>query len=437
MLKHAVSCSFVFSLLLSAACGEDDDRRVAVVTSECTSLASCEITETACQRAVLDLTACVRGDAESKLPPIRMLSRADFAAELTEEQEADESIEMRAIEASLEALHLLGPATTLGDASVEQQASAIAAYYRRDEKDITIISDTSMEPDSAMNVLSHELTHYLQDRAGQLLSTSGVSLDEAVALRALTEGDALVTSLHFSAAARGVSPNRVSWDALWSQLEDSVVLDTEGSDSPLMAAAIRLPYLIASPMIQEAWAYGGRAQVDHFYDAPPRTELDWLNGSFAYTLAEPLDCLPPLPPDGYELVTMDSFGVAGLFALLSAGELGQASIAATLGWRQDGLAVYVEKAAADRDELAMLAAWRIRFDNAEAAESFERKLSVLELDVTRAKRELLIRVRHNTDASLNATSCPSRAELAFIPRRPSRSEASLRMKLRVSPPIRF
>ena len=435
----ALRC-FLFSLLSGAACGAEDDRTVDIGGNECASIEPCSITEEACQQAILELTACVRGDDARELPPIRTLSRAQLAAELSAQAEESAGSEMdegtRAMELTFAELQLIAPATSLRDASVAEQAASVAAYYRREEKDITIISDAVMEQEPAMNVLSHELTHYLQDRVGQLRNASEATLDESVSLRALTEGDAVVTSYRTIAAMRGWSASQVRWDALWSELERSIVASTEASDSPLLAAATQLPYVISPPAIELAWERGGRAQVEQFYESPPLTQLDWLEGSTVFTYAEPLDCFPALPPDGYELIAADSLGIAGVFALLSARELNSASLALAGRWRQDQLAVYVQRAQADEGTLEVLAAWRIRFADSASASDLEHQLEILDLDVTRAGSELLIRVRSGADANLEASGCPTDEQFAAVPRRGRDVEASLRTVLQRLQPAR-
>ncbi|HTU60699.1 MAG TPA: hypothetical protein VMF89_19740 [Polyangiales bacterium] len=419
-------------MLTAAACGEDDERTVQVGDDDCTRLSACSITDEDCQQAVFDLTACVRGDGKLPLPPIRTLSREQLAAELAANQSepsAEASEATRAVELVFSALHLIAPQTTLSDAAVAQQASSIAAYYRRKEKDITIISDATMEREQAMNVLSHELTHYLQDRAGQLRSVSNVTLDESVSIRALTEGDAVVTSYRAYAVMRGIVPNQLRWDSLWEQLEENIVRATEASPSPLLAASSQLPYVISPPALELAWERGGRAQVEQFFDSPPATQLDWLEGSIVYSQAEVLACFPALPPEGFELIAADSLGIAGVFALLGALDLDRASLDVAGEWRQDRLAVYVNKAAADGGSLEVLAAWRIRFADAASASNVEDLLQALELDITRTGSELLIRVQSGVDASLDAASCPTDEQFAAAPRRTREVEASLRAAL--------
>jgi len=234
---------------------------------------------------------------------------------------------------------------------------------------------------------------------------------------------------------RGLAPNQIRWSSVWSQLEENIVRVTEASASPLTAAASQLPYVISPPTLEDAWEGGGRAQVEEWFDSPPATQLDWLEGSIVYSQAEVLACFPALPPEGYELIAADSLGVAGVFALLGALDLDRSSLAVAGEWRQDRLAVYVNRARADEGSLEVLAAWRIRFADASSAADIEDLLQVLGLDITRAGGELLIRAASGSDASLDASGCPSDEQFAATPRRSSEAEASLRTSLATLPHI--
>jgi hypothetical protein len=413
----AARWAFRLSLLTSSlvACGDSDSDRSVDVEANCDSLEECSIADAACQRAILEITACVRGDVTPPLPPIRVLARADLMRELVAGSEpsepADAADSERAIERAFAALGLIAERVSLNDAAVAEQTDSVAAFYRTDRRDVTIISDTAMERGAAMNALSHELTHYLQDRSGQLSAArkADVSMDESVARRALAEGEAVVTSFRAYAAMQGEPASSVNWDAIWERIEGSITEATSASSSPLVAATNQLPYLISPPAIQLAWERGGRARVDQLFVSPPLTQLDWLrsDAGLGDTRAETLDCYPSLPPDGYQLVGFDSLGVAGVFALL--GSQGAASLGAASRWRQDRMAIYT------RDE-NVLAVWRIRLADERSAMQLASALDGLDAELTRSGAELLIRASAGpaSSALLSASECPSRQEFSAL-----------------------
>ena len=405
-----------------AACGGDDERPSTVVTTQqCATLAECPISELACQRAILEITACVRGDDAPALPKIRSISREQLRVELEAPKapnamvdEPDEGAQRTAasFEQAFGALQLVTRESTLGEAATTEQLAYIAAFYREDERDITVISDTTMNRATAMNALAHEFTHYLQDEAGQLelALDRGVSVDERMARRALIEGEAVVTSYRASAQMMGFTARNVRWDTLFFMIESDIASATNASKSPLLAALNQLPYVLASRALQAAWEVEGRRGVDGFFDQPPLTELDWLSGRTGAdpSQAEPLDCYPPLAPSGFGVAGMDSLGVLGVYALL--GTQRAAALSAASVWRGDALVVYRAQTGD-----AVLAVWRLRFRDEGSASRFATSLAPLQLSVTRFGRELAISVSSDSaqppiGAEALAT-CPSVEQL--------------------------
>lgn len=397
----------------------------------------CSISGEKCQRAVLEVTACVREDETPPLPPIRAVYRSQLADELAADgngessgTESDDVVarmraDSRAIERAFVALHLVTGETSLDEASVAEQASSVAAFYRDDTKDVTIVSDAVMDREQAMNVLAHEFTHYLQDRAGQLAVAreKDVSLDGSVARRSLVEGEALVVSYRASAAMRGLSYRSVRWSSLWTSLERSIGAAIEASPSPLLAAANQLPYVVSPPAIESTWE-SSRAGVDALFDDPLPSVVDWLLPETASpSRAEPLDCYPALPPDGYRLAGVETLGAAGAFAMLATQE--RASLEAVSEWRQDLLAIYVQEAS----EPNVLAMWRMRFASEASARSFANILAPLGLAISTRGREIAIRVSgEGGDAfeALDDAACPSQTELAAVLPKRNSMTASLR-----------
>jgi hypothetical protein len=430
---------FAGCLVVSACVDSDGDTFAA--DNVCDTLSLCSIQDEACQRAVLDLTACVRGDVTPPLPTIRLMSREELLEELTADA-ADDAAEAAAdaegaaaslsFERALAALHLVTDESSLSEASVTEQANGLAAFYREDHQDVTIITDTTMEPLEALNTLSHEYVHYLQDRAGQLegVREGRRSSDESIALRSLIEGEALVTSYRTNAAMVGRSSRDVFWTAMWDALEMGLQDATDASSSPLLTAILQLPYLLGSPSVQIAWE-GGRSEVDALFEDTPSTGLDWLlnPGQTLPTLATDLDCYPVAPPRGYSLVGVDSFGIAGLYALLGAQQ--QATLLAARDWRQDRLAVYAEDNS--RGLPNVLALWRLHFVDPKSAVAFAFAIAPLRLDVTQRGQELTIRASVGSDDALSAldpNECPSEEDFVrSLPMR-ERTMAKLRLPLR-------
>lgn len=435
-----------FALLLTAAittfasCTDDDRGHVAVEAHGCGEVHDCDIADGTCQKAVLAVTACVRGDEAPAVPPIRTISRSQLRDELREQNSsmldgADET-QLSAVESldtALGALHLISTQSSLGDAAADTQADSIAAFYRQDKKDVTVISDTTMDEATAMNELAHEFTHYLQDRAGQLeqaLDSEDRSLDERIARRALVEGEAVVTSYRSTAQMMGLHASDIRWTTLFDMIESSIARSTNASSSPFLTATSGLQYVLATRTIESTWEQSARAGVDALFDQLPRSQLDWLTKSAGTgsSNVQELVCNPPLPPEGFDLVGVDALGLAGLYALY--GTQAGASLSAAGVWRQDLLAIYRAHAAADSGEPAVLAVWRIRLQDQDAVSRVKTRLAPLDLLVTSDKQELTISVSSDAkQAPLGGSAlsaCPTHEQLAAELPAPSGMQASWR-----------
>jgi hypothetical protein len=218
------------------------------------------------------------------------------------------------------------------------------------------------------------------------------------------------------------------------RIESNIADATNASDSPFLAALNQLPYALSPRAIEAIWESGGRARVDALYDHPPLTALDWLgdNPGAGSSRVEPLDCYPPLPPEGQRLLGTDSLGVTGLYALL--GTRGGAALDAAGIWRKDVLALYHVEAS-DPGDPQVLAVWRIRLRDEAAAMRVMGSIAPLGLSASRFGRELAISV--SSDAAqappLGAAmlaSCPTASQL----RAAYEGAANMHASLRLPPP---
>src|SRR5436190_12277931 len=176
-----------------AGCGDDGGD---TQSSGCPTPKLCDITQAECQRDVLALTACVRGDAVPKLPAVRVIDISQLRSELEAEAKNDSS-DNHVLDKALAAFGLLPSDQSADEAAVDLQVSNLAAYYDDDKKRITVIADASGDRNQHMYVLSHELTHYLQDRTtgfAKLRKRFAASSDQTIALSTLVEGEAVATS---------------------------------------------------------------------------------------------------------------------------------------------------------------------------------------------------------------------------------------------------
>lgn len=389
-----------FTLIaLFAACGDDDDNRPIASGQLCEfTETQCDVEEPSCLQSLLDLAACVRENDSAPLPEVHRVTSDELAEQLRGEAEAM-GLGPTPWDALLPKLQLLPVGEGTLDSSIELFSKSVAAFYHQKSKDITIVTDSGLQGDTnKMFVMLHELTHYLQDRASDLQALqerAGDSTDEHISLDALIEGEAVVNSTHALIRVMERAPQTFSWERFFDSLDESAFDEVNHSASPLFAAMQVLPYSVGGRYVAQIWEDYSRSQVDDLFDAWPAAFCDWMTASTdepTKTLHEPLDCAPPLAPEGFSLYEVDSFGSAGALALLAAAT-GDADAKLAASLRNDAFAVYVEGAATGATSAARsIGVWRLRFASSAATAQFVDELEPLDLEMQTFGKELAIRV---------------------------------------------
>ncbi|HEX2675666.1 MAG TPA: hypothetical protein VHM19_03485 [Polyangiales bacterium] len=380
----------------------------------------CDIADKDCQQQILEITACVRGDDLPKLPPMRVISKEQFRSEL-----ADEADKMGIVETPWDTafrLLALEPEGSNVDTTVDATVQSVAAYYSDETKDVTIIDDPDADPMQNMFVLSHELTHFLQDRNMDLGAGRKAFVhdsDSGVSFKALVEGEAVVSSNRVQALWKGLNVDRLNWTPYFDHMDDAIEQQVLASGSPLFSALQGLPYPVGGRYLAQVWADYDHDHIADLYAGPPEHLIDWLgsygDGEPAKSLHGALDCEPPLPADGTVVYGLDHLGATGVYALLAAlGKLDEDRDLVT-GLRADTIVVYAPSAADDAPASPASVAWRLRFGSTTQADAlFQALQNNPSLIVSHAGEELLITAHDDqapafSDAALQ--SCPKQAEL--------------------------
>lgn len=310
-------------LVALAACGGDDSDRKNVSNDRCTiEMDECDVEETSCLESLLALTVCARegGGHTPALPPIQRITTAEFAESLRTENE-EQGATTKPWDLVLPELSLTPKGESSNDAAVDVLADSVLAFYDDEKRDITIITDTKVhDPQDKMFVVMHELTHYLQgvdNSFSDLRTQAGASTDNRAALAALIEGEATVTSTRALIWLLNRAPETLDWGPYFDSLDESIFQSIEDSAAPLIAALQGLPYSVGGRFIEALWEDGDRSDVDALFKTWPHTLRQWLNEP-GYDeeddLKETLACAPPLPPDGFQVFEVESFGVVSAFA---------------------------------------------------------------------------------------------------------------------------
>jgi len=352
---------------------------------------------------VLAVTACERQDPAPPLPPIRQITKAQFREELRGEV-AKQGMMSDPWATPLTALHLMPSGESSIDAAIDTTVQSVAAYYDSTTKRISIVSDAQpSDLDESTYELSHELTHYLQDRSVALDKLERASLDSTDAdtgLHALVEGEAVAISTRALTRFLQASPEQFQWTAFFGKLAQALLDDVAASSTPLFASVQDLPYWLGGRSIETMLDAGGRAQVRALFKNPPRSLGDWLSAGPPVARTDALDCGPPEAPQGFSLVGLDRFGIAGALALLSAADAQDFSLASKLS--MDAVAIYAADTASGP---AGVTAWRLRFDTGASAMEFAKAVGPLGFESRAFGSELLL------TTSLDPSQNPLRDQL--------------------------
>ncbi|HKU38888.1 MAG TPA: hypothetical protein VJR89_12095 [Polyangiales bacterium] len=431
-------------IVFSAACGGDDDRpppppqgpKEACPRAEY----DCDIADRECAQGILELTACIRGDDVPELPKINRVTAAQFGALLRAEAE-ERGQGPSPWDPVLRALSLVPSGATSIDAAIDEAVQSVAAFYDSETKEVSVIEDAAGMPAAPRDrayVLSHELTHALQDRAHdltQLQEESGESTDRRMALGMLVEGEATVTSTRVLVRLLGRSIDRFSFGRYFDVMDDSLSEAVEVSPGPLSTVLQGLPYSVGGRYVARVWEQSEQDGVEALFEAAPPTAADWIDGDVSdpeRSRGEPLDCGPPLAPPGFALYELDRLGAAGVIAMLGAHDAVDLSLAGELA--NDAFALYVSEGAADPATAPVIGVWRLRFRTARAIDSFEQVLNRAGLSPRRAGTELLVRVSSPAASAVLQGSaldaCTSLDDLRPVHATPTTPSAALKPRRR-------
>jgi hypothetical protein len=263
--------------------------------------------------------ACMRG-GDAKLPAVFVVDRAELAAKLAEQDDA-ESDEAAAAAYALWtrglALFGLAPADYDRERARADVLAQTAAVYLPESKEVWVVHEAQASEAEGVEVLAHELVHVLQDRELDLSSyedSEGGGFDAALARRALIEGEALHYQVLAAVALAGRSSGDLDWMRFYDGFRGRELLDAEKDEAPVTMARARFPYAFGGGFVSQHWLASGRAGIDALFDDPPASSREIMFGPTAYDMALEVarDQLvargvPQLPPS-YETQHGDELG---------------------------------------------------------------------------------------------------------------------------------
>ncbi len=395
------------------------------------SLATCDITQRACQEDVYYHDLSLRGDGYDPfggLPPVTVITEDEFRQQLIAQAQADTAQNgPNPWDKALLLLHFTAATnSSAGDAGVgnggagndagvdnstiEDEVAHVLAFYSWQTKTVTIVShpnQTGSDAESnAMITLAHELIHSLQDRELDLGKTdSPQTTDSYLAYDTVIEGDARFYETLFAndLLHRGWSQSNITQLAK-TQLQD--YYDNFGALGAPLFAAQALVYPLGELYEATEYQAGGNAAVRHGYaKEPPRTVGFLVN---ADGTAPPVGSGNVCPASAVAVASLpgvgaDQFGALPLFTFLRGWNVDHATAYATAqSWTGDFLRVQ-----ANSDLTTTAVAWRIELSAPPSARVIQALTATGELAVKSDAQSLEITVSDSrSPLTWQAASCP-------------------------------
>lgn len=276
---------------------------------------------------------------------------------------------------------LIPPSMDLQSYLIDLYTAQVAGYYDPKSKRFYIRTGDGAAPENEASgafVIAHEFTHALQDQHFDLLAldeslkTRG---DQALAVQALTEGDAMLAGIDHFLWQAGVPMSAVSplGRTLLSVIGSSASGLPSGDDPqskqlrdapPVLRENLTFPYVDGMAFSAALRSEFGQAALDRAFaeDVPDSSEQIFHPERYIDRRDRPVAITLAAPPEGYTATSDQTLGMLDLRVMLES-YLGSARAAE--GWDGDRYVIWQAEGA---DVLAWVSAW----DREGQARRFER-----------------------------------------------------------------
>jgi chorismate mutase len=248
--------------------------------------------------------------------------------------------EMRDYSRTLSAVGLVPEGTDLLNVLVSLYNEQVAAFYVPEEHALYTFKDLVFSSNLDKMLLSHELTHALQDQNFDLLKYPlkvKTNDDLALATSALIEGDATVLMTRWY--VENVDPSKMLGDlgAMFSQNTAKL------REAPAyLREMLMFPYQEGQQFAMALYSSGGTAAIDAAFHNPPTTTKDILHpDKFLHQRATPEQIdLPKLEAADWRLIGNNTLGEFGTRFVLEQGMGAYDAQLLAEGWNGDRYQVY-------------------------------------------------------------------------------------------------
>jgi hypothetical protein len=222
-------------------------------------------------------------------------------------------------------------------------------------------------------VLVHEIEHALQDQVfGLPARGTRLTDDQALALRAVFEGDAMLTMIADEALHDGSPDHWVSRVTRFVRARSAASLVRMGEHSPELLAApplvqkrVLFPYVDGLTLMADVYRAGGVPLVDRVFLHPLVSTEQVLHPDRYVEGDAPVPVAPPAAPEGARVVSHGTMGELQTGVLLGQCMAPGRGEEVARGWGGDAYAVVLA-----HDSVSLL--WSTVWDDEASAERFER-----------------------------------------------------------------
>lgn len=302
--------------------------------------------------------------------PINFLTRQELHNKWREES-FDQSVidTLRRQQEFYIAIGLVEPTVDLVQMAFETQTGAVLGYYSPTEKAMYIVTDSVNMFAREEMTFAHEYAHALQDHHFGLgdWRTANRTQDEALARRALPEGDAQLVEALFT--RENIDQGELDYNLYRQMLQAAPEVD---GVSPALGALAYFPYSAGEYFVRYLYVQGNQSWhlVNQAYRNPPVSSEQVMHPEKYLAGEQPVPVLlPDLAPTlgtAWQELDRDVLGEIGLLVWLLDGVEPTLAINSAAGWDGDAYTLWVDNEG--RRLLALQTVWE---SVAEADEFFE------------------------------------------------------------------
>ncbi len=249
------------------------------------------------------------------------------------------------------------------------QAKIAPALYFPEEGQLYLRRDWSGPHDTMQMLIAYGYALTLPDQYGDLqrLREDSSSLDQRLALEALSAGDALVTLARY----RNVLPGSSEAAALLDKVAEATLPQWRG-DAPILQRLSRLPLDLGRSFAVARYKTGGLPALDEAIRRPPPTTEQLLHPE-RYSSGEPLSALDAVSVSlGSRWTLTHTENVGEALMTFTLAEWSQGTLTTTAeGWAGDLLQVW------EGPEGKEIILWQTVWDSNSQAEAFATQMEAL------------------------------------------------------------